>query len=283
MGIDAWARSLTHLPYLGVIVRAILKGQNDQAKDMAASIAYFSFFSLFPLLLGLAAIAGSFLEVAEVHAHFDRLLADALPRSADFVRSNVEALFELRGAAGVLSVTGLFWSARRMFAALGRGINRSLGLQRSHSVILSPLRHLLLTLTACLLLFLLVAISTTLGLLAQFDLGLFGGPLDDLLKLARGHFMSYLFVVIMCALLYKILPYQAPTWRELLPGALFAAVLYELGKAAFVFYIDTVASLQAVYGSLSSVIVLLLWLYFSASVLLLGAELIAVSREKACV
>ena len=81
-------------------------------------------------------------------------------------------------------------------------------------------------------------------------------------------------------MLYRILHYEAPAWGEVLPGALLGAFLYELGKAAFVFYVDNVAHLQAVYGSLSSVIVLLLWLYFSASVLLLGAELIAVCREK---
>jgi len=66
-----------------------------------------------------------------------------------------------------------------------------------------------------------------------------------------------------------------------LPGAAVAALLFEAGKAMFVYYINNIAHLEAVYGSVSSIIVLLLWLYFSARVVLLGAELIAVRRERA--
>lgn len=65
----------------------------------------------------------------------------------------------------------------------------------------------------------------------------------------------------------------------MVPGAVFAALLLELGKTGFVSYIDNVAHLEAVYGSVSSIIVLLLWLYLSARLLLLGSEIIAVRRE----
>ena len=53
-----------------------------------------------------------------------------------------------------------------------------------------------------------------------------------------------------------------------------------MGKSAFVFYLNRVANLEAVYGSVSSIIVLLLWLYYSARVILLGAALIQVRREE---
>ena len=65
---------------------------------MAASIAYFSFFSLFPLFLGIIAAGSLFLDSAEIQSRLDRLLADTLPGSADFVRGNVEALIRLRGS-----------------------------------------------------------------------------------------------------------------------------------------------------------------------------------------
>ena len=80
--------------------------------------------------------------------------------------------------------------------------------------------------------------------------------------------------------LYTFVPYERPKWREVLPAALLAALMFELAKVVFGLYIDNVARLHAVYGPLSSVIVLLLWLYFSAKVLLLGAEMIAVRREQ---
>jgi membrane protein len=57
-----------------------------------------------------------------------------------------------------------------------------------------------------------------------------------------------------------------------MPGALLAAALFELGKKAFVVYLERIADFEPIYGSLSSIIVLLLWLYLSALILVLGAE-----------
>jgi membrane protein len=65
-----------------------------------------------------------------------------------------------------------------------------------------------------------------------------------------------------------------------LGGAVFAGIAFQLGRSAFLFYLDNVASLEAVYGSLTSIIVLLLWLYFSARVVLLGAEIVAVLEDR---
>ena len=280
MSLESLSESLSRLPVVGPVVRAVLKSRHDHAKDMAASIAYFSFFSLFPLFLGIIAAGSLFLDSAEIQSRLDRLLADTLPGSADFVRKNVEALIRLRGAAGLASIAGLLWSASKMFGAVNRGINRALGLTRTHPFYLSPLRYFLLTLTVSLLLFLSMAVSTGVDLLAQLDPGLFGDRMDNLLTLLGGHMTSYLFVSVMLGALYYLVPYERPSWREVLPGALFAAFLYELGKAGFMVYIENAAQLKAVYGSVSSIIVLLLWLYYSARVLLFGAELIAVRQEQ---
>jgi membrane protein len=280
VSLESLSEYLSRLPVVGPVVRALLKSRHDHAKDMAASIAYFSFFSLFPLFLGVIAVGSLFLDSAEIQSRLDRLLADTLPGSADFVRKNVETLIRLRGAAGVASIAGLLWSASKMFGAVNRGINRALGITRTHPFYLSPLRYFLLTLTVSLLLFLSMAVSTGVDLLAQLDPGLFGDRVDNLLTLLGGHMTSYLFVFVMLGALYYLVPYERPSWREVLPGALFAAFLYELGKAGFMLYIENVAHLKAVYGSVSSIIVLLLWLYYSARVLLFGAELIAVRQEQ---
>ena len=247
---------------------------------MAASTAYFSFFSLFPLLLGVIAGGSFFLDSEEIRSYVDRILTDTLPGSAAFVTDNIDALIRLRGAAGVASIAALFWSAGKMFGALSRGINRALGQTRTHPFFLTPLRSFLMALTVVILLFLAVAVSTVVELLARLDLGPIAEGLDGFTSFAGTHATSYLFVFVTFCLLYKLVPYERLSWREVLPGALFAAFLFELGKTAFVFYLDNVAHLEAVYGSVSSIIVLLLWLYFSARVLLLGSDVIAVTREE---
>jgi len=276
--VEAWKDRLSRVPGAAALLRAIEKSNEDHAKDMAASIAFFSFFSLFPLLVGVIAGASLFLERSTIQARLDRMLSDEFPGSADFLRSNIEALIDLRGAAGVASVVGLLWSASKMFGALSRGINLALGIPKDHPFYLSRLRYFGMTVTVSLLLFGAVAASMTVDVFTQLDLSRFGVDLSAFEWLG-GHAASFVFILAVVLVLYNIVPYKRPPWRDVLPGALTAAFLFEIGKALFVIYLDNARSLQAVYGSLTSVIVLLLWLYFSARVLLFGAELVAVRGE----
>ena len=273
--VEAWKDRLSRIPGAAVMIDAIEKSNEDHAKDMAASIAYFSFFSLFPLLVGVVAGASLFLDRVDIESRLDRMLAGEFPGSADFLRTNIEALVDLRGAAGVASIVGLFWSASKMFGALSRGINLALDMPKDHPFYLSKLRYFAMTIVVSLVLLVAVGGSMAVDVSTQFDLTRFGLDAPAFAWMS-GHFASFVFIFSTVFLLYTLVPYERPTWREIVPGALFAAAVFELGKALFVIYLDNARSLQAVYGSLSSVIVLLLWLYFSARVLLFGAELIAV-------
>ena len=78
--------------------------------------------------------------------------------------------------------------------------------------------------------------------------------------------------MLIFALIYRLAPYVKVRWREVLPGALLAAILFELVKKGFVIYLDRLANFEAVYGSLASIIVAMLWLYLSAQILIYGAE-----------
>lgn len=274
-----WKDALRRKPVVGVIVRALEKGNEDHAKDMAASIAYFTFFSLFPLLVGVIAGASLFLDRAEIESRLGRMLADDFPGSADFLRTNIEALIELRGAVGMASVVALLWSASKMFGALSRGMNLALGIPKGHPFYLSKLRYFGMTLVVSLLLFVGVGLSTILDVVTQLDFARFG--LDGAAFAWLGsHVASFVSILATVFLLYTLVPYERPRWREVLPASLVATLLFELGKSLFVLYVERANSLEAVYGSLTSVIVLLLWLYFSSRVLLFGAELIAVRREE---
>jgi len=274
-----WKDALRRKPVVGVIVRALEKGNEDHAKDMAASIAYFTFFSLFPLLVGVIAGASLFLDRAEIESRLGRMLADDFPGSADFLRTNIEALIELRGAVGMASVVALLWSASKMFGALSRGMNLALGIPKGHPFYLSKLRYFGMTLVVSLLLFVGVGLSTILDVVTQLDFARFG--LDGAAFAWLGsHVASFVSILATVFLLYTLVPYERPRWREVLPASLVATLLFELGKSLFVLYVEKANSLEAVYGSLTSVIVLLLWLYFSSRVLLFGAELIAVRREE---
>jgi membrane protein len=278
--IESWKERLGRAPGAAVLLRAVEKSNEDHAKDMAASIAFFGFFSLFPLLVGIVAGASFFVDRHEIESRLNRMLAGEFPGSADFLRTNIEALVDLRGAASIASVVGLLWSASKIFGALSRGMNLALGIPKKQPLFLSRLRYLAMTIVVSVVLFLSVGLSMALDVFALSDLTRFGVD-SSVVDSIWGHFTSFVFIFGTVLLLYKIVPYKRSPWKELVPGATVAALLFEVGKALFVLYVDNAPSLEAVYGSLSSIIVLLLWLYFSARVLLFGVEVIAVRKPVA--
>lgn len=267
-------RSSGPLSELRLLYRAVRKGLKDHGKDHAAAIAFWTFFSVFPLLLGLFSAAGYFLESEAARARLMELVTETLPGSASLVRGNLEDVVRVRGTLGMVAIVGLFWSASAGFGAITRSINRTLGARRPHPFFLSKVRYFLMTVAVSVLLVLSVSVTASFEVLANLDLsalrrlGVEPGSVERL----GGWLAGFAFAFLTFALIYKVTPYIETRWRQVLPGALLGAAVFELGKRGFLFYLGRVANFEAVYGSLSSIIVLLLWFYVSALVLLLGAE-----------
>jgi membrane protein len=259
---------------LRLLYQAVRKGYKDQAKDLAAAIAYYTFFSIFPLLLGLTSAAGYFLESEVARARLYELIAETLPGSAALVRQNLDSVFRVRGALGIFGVLGLFWSGSAGFGAVTRAVNRALGAKRSHPFFLSKLRYFLMTVSVSVLIVFSVAMTAMVEVVANLDLEILArvGFEPSLFTRLGSWVLSFLFVFLTFALIYKVTPYIETRWRQILPGAFLGAAVFELVKATFLLYLDRLADFEAVYGSLSSIIVLLLWFYCSALVLIFGAE-----------
>ncbi len=257
---------------VGILVQAGIRGTRNHVKDMAASIAFFSFLSLFPLILGMIALAGSILKSEQLRLQVNNWVSEFFPVGADFVTQNIESLVRLRGAAGLASMVVLFWSARKMVGAMSRGINAALDLKRGHAFYLSPLRNFGLVLAISILMLGTIAITPLADLVSGLELNFLGEYWGDLIDLVGGHLVSLASTGVMIGCTYFLVPFRRPGWRETWPGLITASLLIELGKKAFVYYVDNVSSLDAVYGSISSIIALMLWLHFFSRVLLYGAE-----------
>ncbi len=259
---------------LKILYQAVRKGVKGFALDQAAAITYYTFFSIFPLMLGVMAAVGHFFQSDAAQARLYEILANTLPGSADLVRENLDTVVDLRGALGLIGAAGLLWSASSGFGAITRAVNRAIGAERQQSYVAWKLRYVLMTLVLSILIVLSVGLTASIGILANIDLellkriGLEPGLAGRLAASSAGVVSAFLIF----ALIYKVTPYIETRWRQVLPGAVLATVAFELGKHGFLVYVGRVAQLEAVYGSLSSIIVLLLWLYFSALVLVFGAE-----------
>lgn len=273
--VDAAVR----LPFLGLLVRAGLKSQQDHAKDMSASIAYFIFLSFLPLTLGIVSIVGFFLAAEEIQMRLVELAAELIPASSDLIERNIENLVGLSGGVGLASVIILMWSGRKMVGALSRGVNNALGLERPYAVYVSTFRNVVLTVAMGVLLIATMALGPLVEVLAALDLEFLGDRWNGLMRVISGHAASLIFTAVLLGFIYVMIPYERPAWGDLAPGLAVAVCLIEVGKEIFAFYVGRVSPYNVVYGSISSIILVFIWLYFSAWVVLFGAEVICVYRQ----
>ncbi len=261
------------------VIRLLLRTAHELSDDdgphMAAGVAYYAFFSLFPLLLGLITILSWFMESADVQSRVVRLAGSYLPGSSELIASNIEAVFRLRGVLGVFAILGLLWSSSAIFGAVTRAVNRAWDVHRDRPFFISKPRQLGMALGLGVLFLLSLATATFVRFAS--DLVEAGLPQVSFLVASGGQVLfqaiSFLFTILIFLSMYKFMPNTKTYWRYVWPGALVGAVLFETAKNLFIIYLNRFTSFENVYGSLAPVIVLLLWTYISSFVVILGAEL----------
>jgi membrane protein len=247
---------------------------HDDATHFAAGIAYYFIFSLFPLLLGLLALAGIVFNSESFQQDFLDFITANLPGAAGFVERNVLGIVRLRGVLGASAIVGLLWSASAVFGAISRGVNRAWDIHQDRPFYIAKPRHLGMALAVMILFLCSTFLTTAVRLLTDSGLGILAQGL--LVELNAGQLLlrmlSWLMVFGIFLLLYRFIPNCQTYWRYVWPGALIAATLFELGKNGFLWYLGTFANYSQIYGSLTSVILLLLWAYLSSLILMFGAE-----------
>jgi membrane protein len=255
--------------------RVVVQLGRDDATILAAGIAYYFLFSLFPLLLGLLAIAGMVFNSPEVQRNFLDFVSENLPGAANFVERNVHEIVRLRGFLGLGATLGLIWTASAVFGAISKGVNRAWGVRKDRPFYIAKPRHLAMALIVLVLFLISASLTAVILPLTQQDLDLPGLGFFPQLMVGEAllRALSWLFSFGIFLLIYRFVPNCQTYWRSVWPGAVIGATLFEVGKFAFVWYLGAFANYDQVYGPLASVIVLLLWAYISAFILLLGAEI----------
>lgn len=234
---------------------------------MAGSIAYYAILSIFPLLLGVIALLGIFLPSETVQAQIFQFFERYLPGSNQLIERNISSIIELRGALGLFSIIGLFWTGSAIFGSIGRAINRAWDVSAYRPFYVRKLRDLAVAIGTSLLFFLSMALTAFSSIIPVIDL-----PVLDSLAIIVSRLLGFVFISAMVSLIYKFMPNTKTSWHFVWPGAILAAVLLEMARSAFTIYLNNFASYDMVYGSVATAIILLVWIYLSAFILILGAE-----------
>jgi membrane protein len=267
----AWAK------YLVLLKQAGAAWLEDNCPSMGAALAYYSAFSLAPLLIIVIAIGGMAFGAERARAaiveQFDALLG---PAGAEALRHLLAAASSLGSGifATVVGVALLLVGATSVLVELQSDLDRIWRAPRRRSSGWRELVHARVLSFGVLLGFgflLLVSLLVGAGLSAlaeQYRVSIHSARMLHLLNLAS----TLAVFMLLFAMLYKWLPNVRLAWRNVWVGALTTAVLFDLGQFGIGLYIGH-STMTSAYAAAGSFVVLLLWLYYSAQIFLFGAEL----------
>lgn len=273
----------SNLKYL--VTQTFKEWQEDNASRLAAALAYYTIFSIPPLLIIAIAIAAQIFDQTAVQQQITNQMQSLIGDSGAQV---IEAILQNSSQAGksiwatIISVVTLLLGASGVFGELHSTLNAIWEVQaRPGRGLLGTIKDRFFSFTMVLGVgfLLLVSLVVSAGLAAVNEF--VTGALPGLVILAQGinFLVSFGIITVLFALVFKVVPDVKIAWRDVWVGALVTAFLFTVGKLAIGFYLGNSAP-GSTYGAAGSLIVLLLWVYYSAQILFLGAEFTQVYANK---
>lgn len=245
------------------------------AEQRAASFAYYAFFSLFPLVLLFVTLGSFFIDRDQVADQIISYLKDFMPlegQDEQMITGTINGVVDARGGASAIAMLTLIWSSMRFFQALVRGVNRAWDVEPYNWWRL-PLKNLAMIG--------LMASAVVIGFVGPWILQLvrrfiwLPGDAVPILYHVAQNLLPFLLLTYGLCLFYKFAPRRKTRFSEVWLGAVVATFLLYLLQQALALYATSFANLNAVYGAFGAVILLLMWIYLSGMVILLGGCLCA--------
>ncbi|HEX9253130.1 MAG TPA: YihY/virulence factor BrkB family protein [Ignavibacteriaceae bacterium] len=254
----------------------------------SGGLAFSLFTCIIPLILIVFWILGNFLSSEEMELQIITFINTVIPYSeyADFVKqiifSRVEEVIELKNVAGVLGFVGLFFAASGFFSSMRTVLNKINGKDIDVNIFIGKLRDFLVILVAILLFF---ASILALPLLELFKsiaestpyLQFFNHPIFQQLFTIL---VSLFIMLVLMYLFYSFIPTAKIKHRSALVGAAWASLFWVGMKVLFGYYLANFQTWGRIYGAYALVIVIAFWIYYTAAVFIIGAEIAKLFDER---
>lgn len=269
---------------LSILDHAVKSFTEKQAAQASAGLAYYSIFSIFPMMLVFMAAGSYFLDSHQVFNVVTQFIQQALPISRQIINENLQEILDQRGTVGVISILTLLWSASGMFTNLAYNIN----LAWSRASRRNFIQNRLVGLWMIVGLIGLILLSLILGWLTRrlpiMDIA-HASPSDLIIWRIVSALGSWLMIFLVFFTLYHWIPTMHVTWSATLWGALLASLAWKAVTTGFSWYLDSrFGRYQLVYGSLGAIVAFLFLIYIISLITLFGAHLSAAiegwEREK---
>ncbi len=254
--------------------------QDDNVSMVAAGLSYYTVFSIAPLLVIVIAVAGAFFGQATIEDEIITQFGDLLgEETANLITTMIEAFQNMESGlfASILSIALLLFGATNLFFQLEKAINVIWNVDKEKEEktggITNMLQKRVLSFAFVLGLGVLLIVSLVVNSVLSASLAFFeteivwiGLPLQSVTIL-----VSITVLTVIFAMIYKYLPDTRIDWRDVWVGALVTSILFTIGQQAIATYLGR-SSVTSAYGAAGSLAALLLWLYYSMQILLIGAE-----------
>tara|TARA_B100001250_G_scaffold258783_1_gene222785 strand:+ start:13 stop:975 length:963 start_codon:yes stop_codon:yes gene_type:complete len=263
-----------------LLIRSTKKFAKDDGSYLAAGMSYYIFFSVFPFLLGLLAFLGIFFGSDKATEQVKDVLERQLPGIADspIIYDNLQSIDFNKGLVGAIAVIGLLWTGSAVFGSLTRMMNKIWDIEDKRTFYNRKGTDMLFTILIGLVLSTNIFINTIYSQLGQF-FGLVGAGseevnwIENVWNFITVNILPPLLSIGVFTFIYNVIPQRKIIFRRTLPAAIIGALVFESAKSIFVFYIHTYGNFDMVYGSISAVIILLLFAYVSSIIVVFFAEI----------
>jgi len=253
--------------------------RDDKASRLAAALTYYTIFSLAPLLLIVISLVGLLVNPADVRGRIVNQVRDLVGKDgADMVVTMIDnaSRSNASGIAAIIGVVTLLLGAVGVFNALRDALNTIWEVEpaKTHGIvgmIKSRLAPFALIPAVGFLLLVSLVVDTALSVGRSYLGDLLPSVVYATALQILGLVVSFLIITFLFATIYKFLPDTDIAWSDVWIGAAVTALLFSVGRFAIGLYLGH-SSTASTYGAAGSLIILLLWIYYSAQILFLGAE-----------
>ena len=260
-----------------ILKEALVAWNEDRVPRLGAALAYYTLFSLAPLLMIVVAVAslvfGEQAAQGQIADEIKGLVGDKGADAIQAILQNAGARKSSGVVATVIGITTLLFGASGVFGELQDALNTIWGVKPKPGrgilgIVRSRFFSFAMVLGIVFLLLVSLVVSAALAAFGKFGGGTVPTPLFHIVDLV----VSIVVVAVLFATIFKILPDVRIAWRDVWIGAFATSVFFTFGKILIGLYLGR-SSVGSAFGAAGSLVVVLVWIYYSAQILFLGAEL----------
>jgi membrane protein len=260
------------LKNFGLLWQALRKFNDDNGFFLSSGIAFNILINLIPFILLLLALVGTYLyNDQEVLDHIRAYLRNVAPTLDPKIIGSLMDLIQSRQIVGILGFAGLLWFSTWVFGSLRIALNIVFRVEKNRGMLRGIGIDLFMILLAGILLLVSMILSPLVTFLQSYR-GQIPVAIGPTIQWILKYLIPFFLTCCMFFLIYKIIPNKRVHFKSALQAALFTALLWEMAKHLFGWYVVHLARYSIFYGSLSTLVIFVLWVYYSSTILVVGGE-----------